>query len=173
MDDKAFYNFVEDTKSIVLAVVRKYISSNYNHYIDDVVQETYLRAHKAINKKKVNMDKSLNNWLYTIAKNESIRMLEKLKREEAKIIKAQVSFLEKDKPKKIDEEIIEMRNIISNLPEKYKSIFQLLVHGYTENQIAKKLDIRQGTVKSRIHRGRELIYRTSRMIGLNYEYQES
>ncbi|MBN2040409.1 MAG: RNA polymerase sigma factor [Spirochaetes bacterium] len=171
MEEKEFYNFVEETKSIVLAAVRKYLSGNYYCYIDDVVQETYLRAYRAIEKNGLKMDKSLNNWLYTIAKNESIRMVEKLKREEAKVLKAQESFTKKHRRNKFDEEIIEMKNIISGLPEKYKTIFELLVYGYSESQIAEKLDIRQGTVKSRIHRGRELISRTSKMMGLNYEYQ--
>jgi RNA polymerase sigma-70 factor, ECF subfamily len=171
MNETEFLKIVEDTKSIVLAVVRKYLSRHYYHYIDDVMQETYFRAYKAINKNKVIIDKSLNNWLYTIAKNESIRMMEKLRREDAKIVKVQENFSEAAKPKKMYEELFEMKKIIAGLPEKYKIIFQLLVRGYSENQIAEKLKIRQGTVKSRIHRGRELIYRTSRMIGLNYEYQ--
>lgn len=171
MKENDFCSFVEKTKPVVLAAVNRYFPGNYYYYIDDVVQETYFRAYKAINKGKINIENNLSNWLYTIAKHESIRMTEKLKREEAKVLKAQESYTEKgNSGNSIDEEMIEMKEIISGLPDKYKSIFELLVYGYSESQIAEKLDIRHGTVKSRIHRGRELIHRISQRMGLNYEY---
>ncbi len=52
-----------------------------------------------------------------------------------------------------------MRDVISLLPDKYKAIFELLVLGFSEKEVAEKLSIKVGTVKSRIHRGRELIHR--------------
>lgn len=164
MNEQEFYNFVEETKRLVLSAIRRYLPGDYYHSIDDIAQETYLRAYKGL--KKINFDspKSLNNWLYTIAKNETFRMTEKLKKEEIKARKTMESIPEEyDNIQRIfDEEIIELKEIISTLPEKYKSIFELLVLGFSEKQISEKLSVKKGTIKSRIHRGKEIICRTAK-----------
>ncbi len=170
MNEREFYNFVEETKGLVLSAIRKYMASHYYHSIDDVAQETYIRVYKSISKMKFIDEKSRNNWLYTIAKNETLRMLHKLNREEHKLNKAKESMPldAKNDLQKYNEDIIEMKDVISTLPEKYRSIFELLIQGFTESQIADKLSMKSGTVKSRIHRGRELIIRTSKRRGIDY-----
>ena len=173
MNEREFYCFVEDTKGIVLSSVRRYLSRQYAHSIDDVVQETYLRVYKGINKVSFKDTVSRNNWIYTIAKNESIRMTERFNKEEIKIKRNQEELINRlsDERKDVDEEIIEIRDIISSLPEKYKIVFELLMKGFTESQIAGRLLIKRGTVKSRIHRGKELIHRNSMKRGIDYELQ--
>lgn len=173
MKEKEFYSFVEDTKRVVLSAVRKYLAKEYYHSIDDVVQETYIRAYKGMKKTGFTDEKSLYNWLFTIAKNEAIRTMERLNREEIKIKKIKESISAKPGYflDKFDEEIMEMRDIISTLPEKYKIIFELLVLGFSESQIAEKLSLKRGTIKSRIHRGKEIIHRTSKGGCINYEVQ--
>ncbi len=171
MDEREFYNFVEETKGLVFSAIRKYMASQYYHSIDDVAQETYIRAYKSLMKKnEFDDEKSRNNWLYTIAKNETLRMLQKLNKEELKLNRAKesITFDAKNHLQNFNEDIIEMKDVISTLPEKYRSIFELLIQGFTESQIADKLSMKSGTVKSRIHRGRELIIRTSKRRGINY-----
>lgn len=50
-----------------------------------------------------------------------------------------------------------LREAIGNLPEKYRSVLELVSRGLTEKQISEKLEIKIGTVKSRSSRGREML----------------
>ena len=58
------------------------------------MQETYLRAYKALVNGKFREEAKLSTWLYTIARNEVYRMNEKLLREERKIEKASAKLKE-------------------------------------------------------------------------------
>ena len=63
-----------------------------------------------------------------------------------------------DTQKQVDE-IESLKDMIHNLPEKYRSVFELITLGFTEKEISNKLSISMGTVKSRKSRGREMLQR--------------
>jgi RNA polymerase sigma-70 factor (ECF subfamily) len=48
MTNSDFTEIVNSTKSIVLSAIEKNLAERFFHSIDDVVQETYLRAYKAL-----------------------------------------------------------------------------------------------------------------------------
>ncbi len=156
-----FEQFVEETRGIVLSAVRRYLPPELFHAIDDVAQETYLRAYRGMGRSDFPDRGSLNNWLYTIARNESLRMAEKFYREHEgiKLLAEELLSRADDSPLDMGDEIRLIRETISALPEKYREVFELLVMGFSENQIAGKLSLRHGTIKSRLHRGRELLAR--------------
>ncbi len=49
--------------------------------------------------------------------------------------------------------------VIEKLPEKYKDVMKLKALGNDETQIAGKLGIPKGTVKSRLSRGKLILYK--------------
>ena len=51
--------------------------------------------------------------------------------------------------------VLKLNEAVKKLPRKYEDVFDLYVKGFNEKQIAKFLSISRGTVKSRIHRGKE------------------
>jgi len=161
MNEKDFCKFVDETKGIVLAAVRKYLPARYFHAIDDVVQETYIRAYRALGSAVFADDRAMRNWLYTIAKNESLRMGEKFQREEinARRLQQEVELIGAGRIECDPEDLDTMKKIIKDLPDKYRAVFELLLLGQTEIEISKALKIKKGTVKSRIHRGKNLIIR--------------
>jgi RNA polymerase sigma-70 factor (ECF subfamily) len=170
MNEKEFVHFVENTKGIVLAAVRKYLPADLYHAIDDVAQETYLRIYRSIKKAAFPEDDSRNNWIYTIAKNESLRMVEKSNREDVRIRQFIESMgADEHIDEVLSDEIVMIREVISSLPDKYRVVFELLVMGFSERQIAEKLSMKRGTIKSRIHRGKELIFRNLSVKGVFYE----
>ena len=165
MNEKKFVQIVKETKGIVLSAVRSHLAARFYHSIDDVVQETYLRAYRRLVKPDFKNDLSINSWLYTIARNESRRMNSRLKREEIKfnnsVIKIQ-GDIEKYNSKETDtmrNSLMDLKNTIKELPQKYRSVIELAALGYSEKEIADKLEIKKGTVKSRASRGRELMYK--------------
>ena len=51
MDDKEFAEIVKTTKAGVLSAIKRYQAARFYHAIDDTVQETYIRAYRALTKK--------------------------------------------------------------------------------------------------------------------------
>jgi RNA polymerase sigma-70 factor, ECF subfamily len=165
MDDKEFAGIVNLTKPIVLSAIKKYVDAQYFHSIDDVVQETYLRAYRSLVKNSFRGNSSLETWLYAIARNESLRMMKKLNREEIKLKKKALKMdelaLEKSSEEKddINDKRIDLKRTISNLPDKYRRVMELVSLGFSEKQIANELSLKKGTVKSRVFRGKFLLQR--------------
>jgi len=158
-----FIEIVEETKGIVLGAVRKYLFHHYAHAIDDVVQETYFRAYKSLTKNDFEDRAKLSTWLYTIAKNEAFRMNAKFKREEQKTdLFAVFAKTTPENDFKIDEKAVGviMKNI-NLLPEKYRTIVMLFYDGESEAKIAETLLLPMGTVKSRLHRAKNLLSKQS------------
>ncbi|TGK20817.1 RNA polymerase sigma factor [Leptospira fluminis] len=168
MGEEEFSRFVDNTREIVLAAISRYLYERFSYAIDDVAQETYLRAYKALLKGQFRGDSKLTTWLYTIARNESIRMNEVLGREENKAEKAGKRFEEEGKlePAVSDSEELEdlptwekAKIWVMQLPESYRSVLQYYFSGYSEKQIAEALGVPAGTVKSRAARGKEMLRR--------------
>jgi len=163
MTDREFAEIINSTKGIVLSAIGKNLNGNYAHAIDDVVQETYLRAYRSLVKKKFKGDSSLNTWLYSIAKNESRRMNMRLSREEDKFDK-KVEHIElfPREQETFNHEIYDLRESIAALPQKYRSVLELVARGFSVQDISKKLNIRAGTVKSRTSRGKDMLQKILR-----------
>ncbi len=157
MTDSDFAKIVDRTKGIVLSAIGKHLAFRFHHAIDDVVQETYMRAYKSLVKNKYQDQKKLQSWLYTIAKNESFRMNAKLDREQQKFHKAVDAMVER-LPDKPEFDLEELHISIEKLPTLYKEVMQLVATGFSEKEISSKLELKKGTVKSRISRGRHILY---------------
>lgn len=161
MTGKDFTEIINSSKGIVLSAISRHLSEKYYMVIDDVVQETYFRAYKSISKNGFRGDSSLNTWLYTIAKNESLRMNEKLNREEKKFSRSVEQYLPEMEIRNDEHDntdnIEELYANISRLPDAYMNVMKLVAEGYSEKEIALKLGIKQGTVKSRSSRGKEML----------------
>lgn len=160
MTETEFAHIVHETKGVVLSSIEKHLAARHFHAIDDVVQETYLRAYNSLTRNKFRGDSTITSWLYTIARNESFRMNDKLAREEEKFQKAMNEMIEKNRTNDQDNndmEIEELIESITRLPEKYRSVLKLISQGYSEKEIARHLSIKKGTVKSRASRGRDLL----------------
>ncbi len=159
MTDREFTEIVQETKGIVLSAIQKHLDRRYIHAIDDVAQETYFRAFRSLQKNGFREESAISTWLYTIARNESLRMNKKLGRESDKVAKKmqETSVDEAVEGLSFDNDIDLLRDSIEMLPEKYKSVVALVAEGYSVKEIAEKLQIRSGTVKSRTSRGREML----------------
>jgi RNA polymerase sigma-70 factor, ECF subfamily len=147
---------IKETKLVVLSAVQKHLPERFSHAVDDVVQETYIRAVKSLKKGSFRNDAKVTTWIYTIARNESIRMAERLAKDEkhtADLDDAVASpWSEEDH---LEEEVL--YGAIDKLPVKYRDVMALVAEGSSEKEVALKLGIKQGTVKSRSSRGRELL----------------
>lgn len=153
-----FAQIIEETRRPVLAAIRRYLDARFAYAIDDVAQEVYLRAYKALTKKRLDDESKLRSYLYTIAKNESLRMNSRCRREEQKAEKFLEAKRERLKyadalPAEGFAERDALIEALGQLPEHYARVVELTLMGFSAREIVAKLDIKPGTVKSRLSRG--------------------
>ena len=129
----------------------------------DLVQETSYKALK--NRKKLNNDKNIRAWLYTILRNTYINFLRSGHNRQIKIDKSDFNQLLINTPASSDEspeELLikkELHEIINLLPVVYGQPLQMFISGFSYREISDEMKIPIGTVKSRIHLGKKKIKR--------------
>jgi len=135
---------------------------------EDLTQEVYLRAYIAFPEFQEQNDKSdsFSRWITTIAKNHAFSALKRRNRQQER----SDSYIseQNDRTGSLEEEFFagmlteEQEKAINNLPAEYREVVSLRFSGEAGelmeyDDIAKKLGIPPGTVKSRMSRGRALL----------------
>ncbi len=135
----------------------------------DLIQETYLKAFRFWDK----FEKGTNckAWLFRIMKNTFINTYRKTSKEPDKVDYEEIeNFYENIKPSSTDSAHLEkdiydnllddeMSEAISSLPEDFRTVIILCdIEGYTYDEIADFVDVPVGTVRSRLHRARKMLF---------------
>jgi len=119
---------------------------------EDVVQEALLRAWKSLD--ALREDTSAKQWLLTIVRRENARYFERKRLETVDIdnLTASQAALLAEQP---NDELDEMRQAIYELDDDYREplVLQVLM-GYSTNEIAEQMGLKQGAVLTRLHRAR-------------------
>jgi RNA polymerase sigma-70 factor (ECF subfamily) len=119
---------------------------------EDVVQEALLRAWKSLD--ALREDTSAKQWLLTIVRRENARYFERKRLETVDIdnLTASQAALLAEQP---NEELDEMRQAIYELDDDYREplVLQVLM-GFSTNEIAEQMGLKQGAVLTRLHRAR-------------------
>lgn len=157
MKEKEIQSLIHNTKKLVLYTIKKYIQPQTIPYIDDIVQETYIKLIKSLQSNQFLYKSKLSTYLYKIAKNETIKYNEKIQKEEQKkekikeLWKITKSFFYKDRNSEsfLKEQILTEKEYLSDIQ---KEILDLYLKGYRQKEIAKMLRLQLGTVKSNIFR---------------------
>ena len=119
---------------------------------EDVVQEALLRAWKSLD--NLREAGSAKQWLLTIVRRENARYFERKRLETVDIdnlTASQAALLAVED----NEELGDMRKAIYELEDDYREplVLQVLM-GFTTNEIAEQMGLRQGAVLTRLHRAR-------------------
>ncbi len=119
---------------------------------EDVVQEALLRAWKSLD--SLRDDGAAKQWLLTIVRRENARYFERRRLETVDIdnLTAAQSAMLAESP---NEELKDMRAAIFQLDDDYREplVLQVLL-GYSTNEIAAMMGLKQGAVLTRLHRAR-------------------
>ncbi len=119
---------------------------------EDVVQEALLRAWKSLD--SLRDDAAAKPWLLTIVRRENARYFERKRIETVDIdnLTASQSALLSEQP---DDDLSDMREAIFSLEDDYREplVLQVLM-GFSTNEIAKQMGLKQGAVLTRLHRAR-------------------
>ncbi|WML50254.1 RNA polymerase sigma factor SigW [Neobacillus sp. PS3-34] len=172
-DQNAFGEIVELFKDRVYHVCYRMLGNR--HEAEDAAQEAFIRAYININ--SFNQDLKFSTWLFRIATNLCIDRIRKKKPDyyldaevsgtEGLTMYSQIAS-EAPLPEK-ELESLELQDTIQkeilNLPEKYRSVIVLkYIEERSLNEISEILDLPLGTVKTRIHRGREALRKQLRYV---------
>ncbi len=138
----------------MFGVCLKY-SKNYED-AEDTLQDSFLIIFKKINKYK--NKGSFEGWMKRIVINEAIQKYRK--NGPLRIVKEEV-IEDSDEGVIVDESSLNvdfLLSIIQQLPDRYRLVFNLYVlDNFSHKEIAKLLEISEGTSKSNLSRARKLL----------------
>ena len=134
----------------------------------DLVQETYLKAFRFIN--SFEQGTNAKAWLFRILKNSFINDFRKKSKEPSKVDYQEVETFYNSEDTEVSvttdlrvetvQEMIgdEISNALNSLAVDFRTVIILCdLEGFTYEEMAKILDIPIGTVRSRLHRARNLL----------------
>ena len=122
---------------------------------DDLLQETSLKA--LDNEDKYTPDTNFKGWMYTIMRNIFINNYRKTVRDQTFVDQTENLYhlnLPQDSGFDSTEgnyDLKEIRRIVNSLPKEYRVPFSMYVSGFKYREIAERLGLPIGTVKSRIY----------------------
>ncbi len=130
---------------------------------NDLLQETSLKA--LDNEEKYTPDTNFKGWIYTIMRNIFINNYRKVVRDQTFVDTTDNLYhLNTPHDLTLDStegayDLKEMHRIVNALPREYKIPFSMHVSGFKYREIAEKLNLPLGTVKSRIFFTRQKLQR--------------
>lgn len=126
---------------------------------NDLVQETTLKA--LDNEDKYTDETNFRGWMYTIMRNLFINNYRKTVRDQTYVDRTDNQFYLNSGVDVEGEstegayDAKEMRRIVNSLPKEYRLPFSMFVAGFKYREIAERLGLPLGTVKSRIFFSRQ------------------
>lgn len=135
---------------------------------EDLVQDTIVKAYRFFS----SYEKGTNAkaWMFRILKNSFINNYRKTSKKPAEVDYDEVSSyyesIRAERTETSDLESLmfremmddELSTALTRLPEDFRTVVMLCdVEGYTYEEIANMLDVPIGTIRSRLHRGRNLL----------------
>lgn len=160
-DEDAFTILLERYRSMIFNIA--FCIAKNEHDAKDMAQEVFVKIYKNIN--KFEGRSKFSTWVFRVAKNTCIDELKRIVRTQEKNLKSEEisKEFEARMSRFIPEEQIlknEFNNFVHSLLNElaplYREIITLrYIRGLPYNEIAKILDCSEGTVKSRLYRGKK------------------
>ena len=154
-DKKAIQLLYENYADALYGVIKKIISDEDT--AQDVLQESFVKIWRYSKKYDASKAK-LFTWLYRIAYNAAIDKVRSLKNKTNSEIQIEVSSVYKITSNELNQDVLDIKEHLNTLDEKYKIVlYALFFEGMTQQEASDELDIPLGTIKSRLKIGlREL-----------------
>ena len=149
-------NFAQDLLSVQTELLNfAYKLTADREEANDLLQETSLKA--LDNEEKYTAETNFKGWVYTIMRNIFINNYRKALRDQTYVDQTDNQYylnqnfdIEGDSTEG-SYDLKEMRRIVNALPKEYRIPFSMYVSGFNYREIADKLGLPLGTVKSRIY----------------------
>ena len=164
-DKRAFESLVTTYEKSIYRLCYRFFSNEQDAM--DATQEVFLKVYRAL--ERFEGRSSFKTWIYRIAANTCITLAEKHKKDKEGLLQSIIHWWNGRDQETPEEEILEkeqqkisrqmVRNKIAALPENYRiPVILKDIEGLSLERIAEILEVPQGTVKSRLNRGRRLLH---------------
>jgi RNA polymerase sigma-70 factor, ECF subfamily len=125
------------------------------HLADDIAQDTFVRAFRFM--RRYRAESKFSTWLFSIARNCA---MDELRRSARRTRLARRVESEPQPPGRAEGTAVEVREALGGLPIGLREPIVLIdMFGMSYREVAAVMSIPEGTVKSRVHRGREELAR--------------
>lgn len=153
------------------AVCARYIPDDDE--LKDVLQESFIKIFSKIGEFNYRGNGSLRAWITRIVINESLLTIRKKKNSPIINIENEPPDIQDDEPElgNIGEEVL--TNMIRQLPDGYRTVFNLFViEGKSHKEIAKILNIKADSSASQFHKAKKQFAKMIKNYRLNKELNE-
>lgn len=130
--------------------------------VEEVAQETFLRAYKSLDSFDPTNGASFSTWLFTIAKNLAFNEADKRKvrknyvESQQHVVRVETNGPDKELAKAQTKSVV--RSAVEKLPREFKMAVVLsCLDGHSIAEIAAIEGCSEGTIKSRIFRGKQML----------------
>ncbi len=148
-DAEAFICLMEECKMTLRRVAYGYLGNDED--VADAIQDTILAAYESLG--ALQKREHFKTWLVRILINNCTKTWRRKKRSISWEGGCYADYVQEADQEKAD---VEFKQLLMSLPEDSRIIFQLYYgEQFTTKEIASVLDMKESTVKSRLHRGRE------------------
>ena len=153
-DRKAFFDLYQAYYNTMMAVAKSYFPTEH-HNAEDAVHESFLSIIENFQKISQLSSKELPGYIVTVVKNKSIDILRKQKR---LVLTDDWAAFDSAKASASESGYNHLVSIIRTMPDTYRAVLEMrFVLEMDYRTIAKTLGITEGSVASRINRGRQLL----------------
>ncbi|MFA4967018.1 MAG: sigma-70 family RNA polymerase sigma factor [Candidatus Margulisiibacteriota bacterium] len=148
-----FEQIYMDSKKNVWSLVSRYVFFQQDR--EDLLQEVFINVHKALS--KFRGESSINTWIYKITVNTAINYVNKQNR--FKTLKRALSGLRiiEEESLQVSSDINELKPLAKLNPQQRMILLLSDIEEKKLDEIAEMMRLPIGTVKSNLHRAREIV----------------
>ncbi len=143
------YTYDEITDKYIDTIYRLALSrTKSSHYAEDITQDVFVKLISV--KKDFETEEHLKAWLIRVTINLTKDLFSSSWFKKTDELSTDVSYM--------DEEKSDLYYAVMKLPQKYRTAIHLHYYeGYSVDEIAEIIGASSGTVKSQLHRGRQML----------------
>lgn len=166
-DPKAQKRVYEKYASKMLAICKRYLADEME--AEDAMIDGFMKVFDKINSFK--LEGSFEGWIRRIMVNETLMCLRSKKKEGFQIGYEQMVIEPEPIQLESSLEADELLQIIAKLPTGFRTVFNLYaIEGFSHAEIAKELNISEGTSKSQLSRARVILQQMIQKTEIKNEY---
>lgn len=138
------------------AIVSRYITRNED--VKDVLQESFLKIFSSIGTFRYKGAGSIKGWMAKIVLNETLKHLRKNSKPVFSGLDGNETDFPDEEPETEDIPVSEIHRMIRELPDGYRTIFNLyVIDGKSHKDIADLLHIKESSSASQLHRAKAML----------------
>jgi len=166
-DERAMHTLYAQYIRYFTAICSRYIHDDED--VRDVLQDTFLKIFASIGTFQYRGPGSLKGWMTRILMNESLKFLQQQQRMKFVDLNEQMNIPDGDPPDTSDIPPSVIHAMIRELPDGYRTIFNLyVIEGKSHKEISTLLGIKENTSASQLSRAKALLADKIRKYKTNY-----